>query len=466
MRQTGIVKGILAEQGFGQVSMEQALAELELEAFEPAELQQKLVAMESQLNALLTLQDKLTRQGGMSRALALEAQQLLPEFAQDIPLGYFTEKPSATQLSMTMEELSSGMVELLVAGVLAVMLLIAAVLDHIIGKKRRAAHSGTFEMSWRTKTAEETLKDKAKRAEDSSRSIRKIHEIARDLDGDLRSRRPFVKFGSAERVEVDSIAMVLERGYVPGSTFLSGHDVLFMGTLGNSRYTNFVKEMVAQLKTVDSELVKRVSCLDQVLNHDFDKGLPGLLEVITVNVRGVKTLREVAEAARNERTSMASMHAKQPKMTLHDFMEGLVSGYQQLDIRGAFLQCADATHTLENLEARLAKLEKLIKDSDPTKGEAAAKLGHQLRSALSHLGQEISGFGQYLYEVEILSSQLYNYSEKAARMLGAVARTLARNTSDLEAPHWEEYHDKIEDIVVNTWPNLGDFTSSFRRKKA
>jgi hypothetical protein len=95
-----------------------------------------VLSLESRLDELLDLADKIQSANGMSKSFALEALKIIPSFNNNIPTAYYTNEPTIAQYAVSLESLISTVWEMIVAAGAAVIAMIRKFIDWLFPKKK------------------------------------------------------------------------------------------------------------------------------------------------------------------------------------------------------------------------------------------------------------------------------------------------------------------------------------------
>lgn len=94
-----------------------------------------ILTLESQLDKLLGLANKIEAANGMSKSFALEALEVLPTFADNLPAAFYTAEPSIAQHHAALEEISAGIWALIIAAGVALIAMVAKFVGWLFGSK-------------------------------------------------------------------------------------------------------------------------------------------------------------------------------------------------------------------------------------------------------------------------------------------------------------------------------------------
>lgn len=130
--------------------------------------EQDVAALEERIVDLIELINLTNTRQGMSKDIALEAERILPGFIKG-NIEYYTDAPSKTQLSVSLEEMSNTVKTFLVALVAAALALIYKLVKWLIGGSSSSSSGGSYSNSSSGVNATATPQDfnKAKAAMES-----------------------------------------------------------------------------------------------------------------------------------------------------------------------------------------------------------------------------------------------------------------------------------------------------------
>lgn len=95
----------------------------------------KITALESRIECLFSLASTIESAGGMNKAFALEALDILPEFGNNLSIAYYTKDLTITQYHASLEELSGGVWALLIAAGAALIAMVYKFIDWLFPSK-------------------------------------------------------------------------------------------------------------------------------------------------------------------------------------------------------------------------------------------------------------------------------------------------------------------------------------------
>lgn len=182
------------------------------------------LALEDRVNDMLNLIRVLTKEKAMSKTLALEAERLVPGFIKT-SIDYYTDAPSKTLYSVSLEDLSNSMKGLIAAIAVATIALIYKLIKWIFGSKSSSGESssstglkssGTTSSGIKNtisrndfKQAEADLTVTKENLKESTNVITVTNEITHEIDVVLKDENLHVYLGSdyskVPRREDDSV---------------------------------------------------------------------------------------------------------------------------------------------------------------------------------------------------------------------------------------------------------------------
>lgn len=207
--------------------------------------EQGILSLEAQIEKLCAIADGIDASNGMTKALALEAMEVMPSFCKNVPLAYYTKEPSIAQHRVALEELETGIIALIAAATIAMSVMIYKFYKWIFGKGKSGATE--YDLETTTATIENAVanKDEAdslmKKAEDELVKSQSVSNPKKDADKEVKASN------------IDELV----KNYINGpgkdselATALKELDPLLHDLLSNGEYANEMNRAEPNMKGV------------------------------------------------------------------------------------------------------------------------------------------------------------------------------------------------------------------------
>lgn len=355
---------------------------------DPVELshpESDLIALEAALQDLIYLSDDLAKAGGMSRAIAVEAQKIIPEFG-GVPLGYYTELPSATRYQTSLESVQSAVKETASKIWEAIKKICATIREHL--KKF---------VAW----LKSHLKaDPATVMKDHEEISHKLHAV----------------YGSLERVQS---ALALDQGvgsldefakeHLPHVTFFSHPRGLPCAFLQASNWSVQVKALCNKLPYVPSVLIDKAHSLHSALDHGQSSGehIEELNKKVRegeldrpVGLEGYRNLKDAAEKMREARRQAEKLQLQARPVTVGLALMGTTA--TNTGTKEAYHIIAEADEQVGKIDDALKQLEDALGKSETGEFNVEMKeVAAVVRRSLHALTADLSGYLSAVAEIRM-----------------------------------------------------------------
>lgn len=373
---------------------------------EDEELQQ-MAALEAISDDIQYLIQDIVRTQGVSKQFALEAHRVAPE-AISHPVSMYSELPSRTLYTLTLEELTVGIWKLIVAAALAAVLLIRKVYKYFRGEDFKATNNNRN-------------LDRIEINEIGLKAAEKIMPAAKQTivqTRQLLSRANVTLLDKNDReFHVTSFDQVLDKYFVGEDMpriqgaleMLQSKNGYYHDIMNRGPYTTMILAVGASLGEMSTGFQLRCEQLDKIMERDImstkavDEAINNVeikaaLEPLRFNVRGFNirdaSLQTIADELRQTHESVSNQTSSH-----HLYFDNLLESAIQLSQSKAMLETlANIKGVFTHLDALEDKLERMRKIAGNLNTDGlgnknpSGQMGAQIRKAIFQVSQEVSSF--------------------------------------------------------------------------
>lgn len=374
-----------------------------------------LVALESRLHDLEYLAEDMRRTKGMSRAMALEAQRLLPDFG-GVPIGYYSESPSGTRYQVSMEELSHGVMALIAAAIVAIIAAIVKLVGFFRG-------SSTVDKS--PQGAMKNLDQHIKDVSENEQVLMHVQDSARETSRMLTGGGAVLlddKGNDKKQVTMHSLVDdLLSDGsrYDYAKKFLENKNPAFHDIVTGGPYSKTIRSLAQVLPQANQLLRIKADLLEKVVQNDINSymAVDKFKNMLTLSKlgkpielrfdHGMKTLSEISASVADVRIACMRETPKK-EMTLDQMVNAVVEAYRAADMRQLYVEIRDITTNFISVEKSMVKLGDKIGrlDTDGEIGSVSEEVGPRLREVVFMVGKDVTGYRQLFEEVKQFGTYL------------------------------------------------------------
>lgn len=372
---------------------------------------ESLLALESSIQELIDLSDDIQGTGGMSQSFALEAERILPGILS-CPTNYFSKAPSQTQYRLATEEIHKGIWALIAAATAAVLAAIYKIYKWFSGDS-----SGDDKGAG--KAAEAKAEKKVEDAEKTAEGTVAVAEGMVDAADTLR-HNPVEFSGTKGHFKFNSMDHLIEQTFM--STASYGEEKKFFlepepvhrDIVDHGPYSQlFDRVAKGSVFTSASNLLKdKIKLLEEIIHKDrnaqgsvvagIQKDLDLVAAPIKVKFSGeTLTLRELADKLRAEREKA---EGKKTSGRLHydDMFNRINKVYKNDNVVRLLHQVRDYLPVVSDMKDALQVTQDYVGDlsHDGQAGGNSPPVAQKVRSVISILGQQITGFAALSNEID------------------------------------------------------------------
>lgn len=430
------------------------------EAPDTQEVVNELVALENCLQDLGYLKSSIHQAGGMNQEFALEAQKLVPGF-DSVPVGYYSAHTSLTRYKVTLEALSVGAWNLIIAAIGALVVLIIKVISWFSGTKNaKGGSAGSHQ-------AAQEFQQHKERADIFPKSLDKVDSLVDQADGLLSRANLTLINDEGEEKRCTSLQQAIDHLFTDVERFgrvkrfLKGGDPIFSDIATNGPYSHAVSGAAERLGYVTAVLTARVTLLDSMVRTDLNStnndsvwvkstlGRAADPTLIVFNGTERVTLSEAAQAIAQERSKVMAFDEAKP-LVFDEMYRALGKSYRAADLTRMSKHMTDAFHSLGELEKRVERLQNIARDlaSDGHTGAVSQDVGPLLRQVIQAVAQDVAGFGSlahqlksYVVSLEFFTKETIGFSKEIIRKL-----VTQMHRQGLEVP--PAWDDIVRDLEV------------------
>lgn len=420
-----------------------------------------LVALETQYLDLLSLAQSIEKAGGMTRAFALEAERVMPGFLT-VHENYFTQAPSATRLTMSMEQITASLAALITAAVLAVIALIAKVYKWWTGGEKGSDSEKVGEVIRAQKKATEVSKE--------------VAATIKEVDRALSSKRPKISVpkvssssaagakaddaGGNEIVEVKSLDHAVTLLFPDGLPYLvsakASPEPLLYDLLRGGRYSMAIVEVGGALRAIEAVLVQKLDILEEVAKTDLSSWTTTTMvrnksllskAVAPVAVRFQGELRDLTQIDTILSKELAQARSEQPagEIEIEMLAENIARAYDRIRPADLINEASACIKRIEELGEALEPL-RVVSGSPDTDGkqkELSKEIGPMLRLVISAVGTDISKLSKILHEIRHCSRTLSYHGMQISGIVKEILKRLDKRMPEKDE-HWSKSLKNVE----------------------
>lgn len=405
------------------------------------ETMQEVASLESRLNDLLYLASDIEQAQGMNQAFALEAEKLLPGFG-GVPIGYYTQEPSATRLKVSLEGLSAGIWALIGAATAAVIALIIKVFKYFTKKDVEADQE----------SAVSAVDAKAEAAEVDADAIEKVDDVVSTANRLLDDAGIILKDEHGKEFPCTSFQSVIDHlftddeRYGRAKRFLQSTDPLFHDIVNGGEYSKLTTEIGGKLAIANATLLAKMDMIDDTIRSDLNSSSQSAemrntrtldkaehpLE-ITVHNRTM-TLSEAADHMKSLRTGMPAVHAH--AVRFDQVFSAMARAYRTRSIKHLLKQLSASLVAAGTLEKRLQRMQEVSRNlsTDGTPGATTQEVGEHLRHVIFVAARDVAGLAMLSAEISHYAALLEHMAREAVGFaIEVVVKTTAAMRKNQQA---------------------------------
>ena len=230
---------------------------------------QTIATLESRLDDLTYLAEDIRKSHGMSQSFAMEAQRLLPGFNANAPLGFYTKAPTATQLKVSLEEISNGIKALMVALAAAVLTMIWKFVAWLSGKKsdgKEGKASDTREALEKAEKKTEEYNKAGEAAGELSKVVRDIESARPEVVDRKGEKRHFSDFETLLTAMLDGDKMGEEKRRL----FISRCSGFAEDITSNGPYKRIVSDLQRNFSGYMIATSRRMMVIKQIIENELE----------------------------------------------------------------------------------------------------------------------------------------------------------------------------------------------------
>lgn len=414
----------------------------------------ELVALEARMTDLTYLQQSLTSSGGMSREFAMEAQRLIPDFNQHVPLGFYTDSPTATQYKPALEEVSVGLWAMIAAAAAAILAAIVKIYKYLSGKSKSDDPKQALKEQAASLQAAPQVMEKAAKAIDSADNlVARANVTLKTSDG--REYKPKSLHELVMHVLKDT-----ER-YERAKKFLEVSDPFFNDIINEGPYTKAVTAVMYRLGEIDQQLSHKIAALKNIMRKDlYSVSSATSLQVrststmlskpVTVNYNGSDVkLMEIASQITAIRTQVYHTESN-GQIQFDKLFHAMASAYRKQAVPRALQELSENLANLAAFEKTMNDVQAFTHDlsADGSPGGFSQDSAEALRQAVFGISSDVAGYVQITGIVKHYASHLEHLAKEASGFAKEVVRKVSNEMNRAHQDIPEKWGEVIEDVNV------------------
>lgn len=422
----------------------------------------EMTALEHRIQDIAYLQTDIARAQGMMQSFALEAEKLLPGF-QRVPLGYYTELPTATRLKVSLEELSRGAWGLIAAGVAALLVMLGKIFSWFSGSKGEGGKGGAKEA--------QAAADKAgKVAEAIPTVLEDTSKIVQHAEGLLQKAQIKLRDAHGNEVACDSFQVVIDRfltddeRYARAKKILETTDPLFYDMLHHGALSKLMHNVANRLPAINHVLHDRINVLDEVAKLDLNQpddpdakatnslrlkqqesGVNIQIDGKSLDLDGiVKLLHDTKQETLAKKV--------EGKLYFDSVFTAISKAYRSEDIQGMMRYLGESMRILAELEERLNKLQALTRDlsTDGINGASSQDIARHISAVVFSVRKDVHALGMLVHHLRSYAAAMEYLVREALGIAKEVVRKLTdemRKNKQDAGPEWTKVTKDIADQI-------------------
>lgn len=394
------------------------------------------------LESLRILVAEARRSGGMSRSIAMEAEEIAPGVMK-VPLAYFTQEPSATRMKVSMEALLAKIWEFIKKALEKIRAALAKVLGWITGKpdaKDASAQRTALKESVKASQQQDEAALKATEGIENT-AIKFAH--AANAGVNIKEGDGFTQYTGLDRVIGEVIGS--GEGNEKVRAYMQGKDPIFNDFVHQGPYFKIVVGINHALMTSIGTLQTKCDLVEQTLSkmaaapdtpEPISKSsLDMLTEPIKVRVNGTEDDLHGIVTKAHEARSTVSESVRNTNLDFQDVFTQLNDGFRTKILFEINRFVGNAGDMLINAQETLRKTDKSLEN---LAGEHGAETNvdwhriiHALQSDLTQFTALLSVVKEYRAQVNHMVSRAMDFAYEVA---AEVARRLSSEQPNVELP--------------------------------
>lgn len=380
------------------------------------------------------LAQSIAQQGGMSKDLALECEQLRPG-TLGVPIGSFSSIPTATRYKVSLEAISKGIWALVAAATAAVIAAIVKLYNWISGKKSGKASA---------KEAEQNLEKQADAVDETADTLDKAAKAAQQASDIIRDEKPEVAVEEdgpvKQYISLDELIedAFLDRKHQRAKKLLGMQDPILHDLVHKGMYYDAFIRTAAAIPTILSalrdkhdglmEIVKldreAKTVTDEVLNSAKVQALLKPIEVYVGKDR--MTIDELATHISQTKATVMAQEVSE-RISFDQLFMAMGQLYRNHPVNACFRSLQSSIRIINNLDDSLQKLQdktgKL--STDGFVDQASAELGSLIRQAVLKTMEDLASIAAITHQCKGYASKLLYLSNEAVGFGEEVARRVS-----------------------------------------
>lgn len=394
--------------------------------------QSDLVALEAQLTDLAYLRQDIVKTHGMSRAFAMEAERIVPGFG-GVPMGYYTEQPSATRFRVSLEEIDKTTWGLIAAAAAAVIAIIYKVFRWLTGGNKEEAATGNGGDKGDGKKAEKAVEEQAEVAKEAAQEVVEVAQVIGDADKTLSHWNITIKDKNKKDVRIHSLQQFYELFLMDESVgreieeFLRLKDPLIADIIEDGKYSKMIGSVLDNIRAAITALNSKVKALENITRRDIgnydtideyiNKNSLNTLDRPTEIVIGGErlTLRELADKLAAVRMEVSS-GATSRKYSFDSIWTKIAHEYHKSKVYQYKSSVAELLKPLDTMRDVLDRMEDVSgkKDWDDNPGHISSAIGQLHRKILFACAKDVEGAARIIGEIQNYGHSMMWYGRETA----------------------------------------------------
>ncbi len=398
-----------------------------------------VTVLEGRIDDLNYLLKDIVKNSGMSKQFALEAERILPGFG-NVPIGFYTEHPSATRYKVALEEISHGVWALIAAATAAIIALIVKVISWISGKKKSDKVSDGVAGVQAVKHGLETTEN----------ALKAVESVPTELNQAMQQNSVVIKDAAGHEVKYSSMDQIFNDRLLDDEKFgrakkiMNSEDPLFHDIINHGEYSKTMQDLGNMMRPINAALKSKLQVMDEIIRNDMS----GSAETNAVNKKidmmnlkkqegptMVKfhgremTLQELSRYVSDVRQRASEKKTHKP-ITFTQLYSSMLAAVHNSNVKHMLIDMEDTVGIMGDMKARLNKMEDIARDlaTDGIPGAVSEDVGPMIRTILGVIGQDISGFGQLSFQVEAYVKQFERMANDA---IGFGKEIIARASEEI-----------------------------------
>jgi hypothetical protein len=372
--------------------------------------------IEARIGDLVYLSGDIQKAHGMNQSFAMEAEKLLPGFG-GVPIGYYSKETSAIRLKVSLEEISKGVWGLIIAGIAALIAIIAKIFGWFSSNKDSDKKDESS-----PKKAVANIDDLIDEVKLAPKDLSEVAHGIQQAESALANTNIMLKDEDGKEFHCDSFQTVIDKYFLSDQRYgiakklLQSEDPIFHDVVHHGEYSKAMIGLGHLIRMINDSLTMKIDVLDEIFVRDL--GTAGSSKSSKETKFNLQTTEKInkelqirfegREMTLHEITRFLAdlRHTVSEKKT-HDVIRFdtlyllIIRAYEDAALIRTLQDMKSSLKLLEELNKRLDKIQDAARDFavDGVYGAASEGVGSYLRLAITNTARDVAAFGTLLHQL-------------------------------------------------------------------